>query len=192
MPRVSGSSRGRYWQFCVAGGRLYRLPIYGPSSKVMRTPSRPVSAANRPEALACARKIKCLFMDEGWQQPSRLVGIAAPQLGHSLRLIGMRVGGEGDRPPPPPLLLLQNPAIVAHSLTRRTSIEGCLSVPGERRRVLRYDAVLVEFQSPQDPTQTYQRRLFRGLASFVIQHELNHLEARPWWRSGLASRVGWT
>ena len=183
MPRLGGGNYYRYWHFWVVRGRLYQHPIYCPSSKVMQTPSRPISAANWPEALKCAQRIKCLLLDEGHRrrQP-RAIGIAAPQLGYNLRLIGMRMSNHH-------LLLLQNPTIMAHSPIRRASFEGCLSVPGEQRQVFRYNEVLVEFQTPNDPTRTYQRRLFRGLASFVIQHELNHLEARPWWRSSLGSRT---
>ncbi len=68
-----------------------------------------------------------------------------------------------------------NPKLVRHSAKTVTDWEGCLSIPGLRGRVPRYQAVEVEF------TARDGRRLRAEMTDFIariFQHEFDHICGR--------------
>ena len=95
------------------------------------------------------------------------VGLAAPQLGISQRLLVYRVGTES------PLIALVNPEVEWASRDEETMEEGCLSLPG----------VLVDVDRPVhvrvralDEEGNERRVEASGLEARVIQHEIDHLD----------------
>ena len=92
------------------------------------------------------------------------VGLAAPQVGVSLRVIVVDVG-EG-------LIELINPVIVA-SEGCETGTEGCLSIPGMYGDVERFTSVTVQGLDRQGEPITVQGS---GLLARALQHEIDHLE----------------
>ena len=92
------------------------------------------------------------------------VGLAAPQVGVSLRVVVIDVG-EG-------LIELINPEIVA-SEGCETGTEGCLSIPGMYGDVERFTAVTVQGIDRQGAPITVQGY---GLLARALQHEIDHLE----------------
>ena len=95
------------------------------------------------------------------------VGLAAPQLGVSQRLLVYRVG------PAAPVIALANPEIEWTSDDAEVFEEGCLSIPG----------VLVDVERPvhvrvcaQDEEGEKRRIEASGLEARVIQHEMDHLD----------------
>jgi peptide deformylase len=116
------------------------------------------------------------FDDSLRQQVSRMagimndalgVGLAAPQLGISQRLLVYRVG------PDAPLIALANPEIEWASDEREGSDEGCLSIPGVTVDVERPVHVRVRAQDEQGDPRSVEAS---GLEARVIQHELDHLD----------------
>jgi peptide deformylase len=116
------------------------------------------------------------FDDSRRQQVSRMagilndalgVGLAAPQLGISQRLLVYRVG------PDAPLIALANPEIEWASEEREGSDEGCLSIPGVTVDVERPIHVRVRAQDEQGEPRSVEAS---GLEARVIQHELDHLD----------------
>ena len=95
------------------------------------------------------------------------VGLAAPQLGISQRLLVYRVG------PDAPLVTLVNPEIEWSSDDREGSDEGCLSIPGVMVDVERPVYVRVRAQDEQGEARSVEAS---GLEARVIQHELDHLD----------------
>ncbi len=95
------------------------------------------------------------------------VGLAAPQLGISQRLLVYRVG------PDAPLVTLVNPEIEWSSDDREGSDEGCLSIPGVMVDVERPVHVRVRAQDEQGEARSVEAS---GLEARVIQHELDHLD----------------
>ncbi len=75
------------------------------------------------------------------------VGLAAPQVGVSQRLIVIEYGEEDDEEAPKKLYILANPEIVASSEQIVNGVEACLSVPGLVGEVERYLAVTVKGQN---------------------------------------------
>jgi peptide deformylase len=95
------------------------------------------------------------------------IGLAAPQLGISQRLLVYRVG------PDAPLIALANPEIEWTSDDVEAGEEGCLSIPGVAVDVERPVHVRVHAQDEHG-----ERRLVEasGLEARVIQHEMDHLD----------------
>jgi peptide deformylase len=95
------------------------------------------------------------------------VGLAAPQLGVSQRLLVYRVGPEA------PVIALANPELVWSSDKSETLDEGCLSIPGITVDVERPVFVRVE---GRDETGAERSVEASGLEARVIQHEMDHLD----------------
>jgi peptide deformylase len=95
------------------------------------------------------------------------VGLAAPQLGISQRLLVYRVG------PDAPLITLANPEIEWASDEREGSDEGCLSIPGVMVDVERPVFVRVRAQDEEGEPRSVEAS---GLEARVIQHEMDHLD----------------
>ena len=95
-------------------------------------------------------------------------GLAAPQVGLSLRLVVIDVSSGGTD-----LKIMANPVIVQRSAFEQASIEGCLSLPGREFNVVRANECVVEY----DDVDGISRELpCSGLLSIAVQHELDHLD----------------
>jgi len=102
------------------------------------------------------------------------VGIAAPQVGIGLRLFIVAPEPSLRYPKAPRMdpVAMINPVLVKHSKKVVTDWEGCLSIPGLRGRVPRYQSLEIEF------TDRAGRRLRGKLSGFVariFQHEFDHI-----------------
>jgi peptide deformylase len=94
------------------------------------------------------------------------IGLAAPQVGISLRL--MVVGEEKT----PEARALVNP-FIAEQGREVTSEEGCLSLPGIFAPVTRAEWVKLEAQDLEGKPVSIRAS---GLAARVYQHEMDHLD----------------
>ena len=103
----------------------------------------------------------------GIMQDAVGIGLAAPQLGISQRLLVYRVG------PDAPLIALANPELEWSSDELEPGEEGCLSIPGVAVDVERPVHVRVQARDEHG-----ERRLVEasGLEARVIQHEMDHLD----------------
>src|SRR5215204_777668 len=95
------------------------------------------------------------------------IGLAAPQLGISQRLLVYRIG------PDAPLIALANPEVEWHSRDEETLDEGCLSIPGITVAVERPVYVRVRALDEEGETRLVEAS---GLEARVIQHEIDHLD----------------
>lgn len=106
---------------------------------------------------------------------SKGVGIAAPQVARSLRLI-ILASHPTPRYPQAPLMELTamiNPRIISHGAETEKGWEGCLSVLGIRGLVPRYTKIAVEY------TNIHGQICYEQLTDFVariFQHEYDHLQ----------------
>lgn len=91
------------------------------------------------------------------------LGLAAPQVGQSLRIIVFR--GDVDQPPH----VLVNPEVVEFSHERTERLEGCLSLPRVMVPVERSLRVKVRAENG------YEAEL-RDSEARVVQHEIDHLD----------------
>ena len=95
------------------------------------------------------------------------VGLAAPQLGVSQRLLVYRVG------PDAPVVALANPEVEWASEDGETLDEGCLSIPGITVDVERPVHVRVRALDEEGDARVIEAS---GLEARVIQHEMDHLD----------------
>ncbi|MEA2331276.1 MAG: peptide deformylase [Thermoleophilaceae bacterium] len=95
------------------------------------------------------------------------VGLAAPQLGISQRLLVYRVG------PDAPLIVLANPELEWTSRDQELGEEGCLSIPGVTVDVDRPVHVRVRALDEEGEERLVEAS---GLEARVIQHEMDHLD----------------
>ena len=111
-------------------------------------------------ALLASRMIETMRTEVG-------VGLAAPQVGASLRLVVVDATAGRDKP-----LILVNPRVVDAS-GRDLAEEGCLSVPGINAKVRRRERVAVEYDTLEGRREGVEAD---GLLARVFQHELDHLD----------------
>ena len=98
------------------------------------------------------------------------IGLAAPQVGVTKRLLVMDcVKEEGETPRP---LVLINPAVTWESEDKATYEEGCLSIPDQYAEVERPSEVDVSWT---DLDGVARSERFGGLWATCVQHEIDHL-----------------
>mgnify|MGYP001816093045 CR=1 FL=1 len=97
------------------------------------------------------------------------IGLAAPQLGISQRLITMDCSAKDADPEP---VVLINPEVLWSSEEKNTYEEGCLSIPEQFADVERPAEVDVRWMDVDGGT--HERRL-DGLWATCVQHEIDHL-----------------
>jgi len=98
------------------------------------------------------------------------VGLAAPQVGKSVRLFVCDAarGEEASRP-----LILINPQVTEASKDTVIGEEGCLSIPGVYGDVERPAKVTVAYIDEEGDPQSLEAE---GLMAKCIQHEIDHLD----------------
>ncbi|BBK44709.1 peptide deformylase [Allostella vacuolata] len=98
------------------------------------------------------------------------IGLAAPQVGVSQRMLVLDLAREGE--PRTPMKVI-NPEIVWASDEDAEHNEGCLSVPEHYADVVRPAEVKVRYL---DETGARQEVHASGLLSTCLQHEMDHLD----------------
>lgn len=94
------------------------------------------------------------------------IGLAAPQVGVSLRIIIVDdERGSAALPLINPVITVKDGSVVGE--------EGCLSLPGIFGNVERAEWVKVEAQDGEGEPRSFEAR---GLRARVIQHEIDHLD----------------
>ncbi|QQG45265.1 MAG: peptide deformylase [Candidatus Sungiibacteriota bacterium] len=169
-------------------------PIVKEPSRVLRRKATEIPVGGIPTS-----RVQRLIsqMKEALKNTPDGVGLAAPQVGESLRIF--IVSGEAEeidkaekkgwqrskadsvsqKSEPPyekrdwKYYVFINPAVKKASSTKIEGPEGCLSVPGKYGAVQRHEKITVEAYDEQG------KKITRGASRFfarVMQHELDHLE----------------
>ena len=100
---------------------------------------------------------------------SKGIGLAAPQIGISQRLIVIDIEEiDADFPP----LALVNP-IITESSGEELGEEGCLSLPDFRAIVRRFTEISINAQNIDGQAVHFSAQ---GLMARVLQHEIDHLD----------------
>jgi peptide deformylase len=98
------------------------------------------------------------------------IGLSAPQVGDTRRIIVCDVAREGEDPQP---IRLVNPEIVWSSDEILINEEGCLSLPDHFAEVERPSDVRVRYLDENGESQEIEAG---GLLAACVQHEMDHLE----------------
>ncbi len=103
-------------------------------------------------------------------------GIAAPQIGVDLRVVIFGGTGKNPRYPDAPEIaftVLCNPVLQPLDAKCQAGWEGCLSVPGLRGEVPRFEHLRY---SGRDASGAEFARVVDGFHARVVQHEVDHLD----------------
>src|SRR5690554_5890029 len=101
------------------------------------------------------------------------VGLAAPQIGKSLRLFVIDTAPIEDEDQPEFKQAFVNPQIVEEEGEEWTFEEGCLSIPNVREDVDRKPNIRIKYF---DENWVAHEKEFDGFIARVIQHEYDHIE----------------
>ena len=101
------------------------------------------------------------------------VGLAAPQIAQSIRLVVVEYGDEEDEDAPKKLYVMVNPEIVEASEEMLIGVEACLSVTGLVGEVERHQKIVIKglnrFGKPAKVKA-------EGWLARIFQHEIDHLD----------------
>lgn len=112
------------------------------------------------------------------------VGLAAPQVGKSIRLFivdGSPFADDEEEEEPDPRAVgmvgfkkvFINPVITSETGDEWGFREGCLSIPKIREEVFRHETIQIEYYDEQF---VFHKETFDGYKARIIQHEYDHIE----------------
>lgn len=147
-----------------------KLSIYTFGSTVLRTETEKIDPSYPELGKLIEDMFETMYGAEG-------VGLAAPQIGHSIRLfiVDGRAGSKEDPSLADFKITFINPEIYDYGDEEELMNEGCLSVPGIHEDVYRPTSIKIRYL---DENFTEHDREFHGYTARVIQHEYDHLEAK--------------
>ena len=122
------------------------------------------------EITADMRRLASDMLETMYDAPG--IGLAAPQVGVTKRLIVMDCMKAPDAPRP---LILFNPVIIWVSDNLSTYEEGCLSIPEQYADVQRPDRATVTWM---DENGASRQETFDGIWATCVQHEIDHLNGK--------------
>ena len=134
------------------------LPISELPEPVLRQKAKKVSTID-----ASIKKLVA-DMQETLHDVDGRVGLAAPQIGVSLRVVVIGLPDEED-------LIMINPEIVKKKGERQVS-EGCLSLPGYMGELSRAETVTAKWKGLDGKEVRVKAE---GLLAQAIEHEIDHL-----------------
>lgn len=136
--------------------------------------AKPVEQFNQPQLFALIQDL------EDTMAAMQGAGIAAPQIGISERVVifGDKTNTQGSNPRYPdadvvPYTVLVNPEIMPLTESMVDGWEGCLSVPGMRGVVPRYEEI--HYRGYDQFGNKIDRKV-SGFHARVVQHECDHLD----------------
>ena len=128
----------------------------------LRRLSVPVESFNKELKALADKMIEIMYQSNG-------IGLAAPQVNQTIRLIVVDVSEDRSNP-----CIFINPKIKQPSGSVDSS-EGCLSVPEIRTTIKRYENITLEYQ---DLNGVRHEELLDDLLSICVQHEIDHLDGK--------------
>jgi peptide deformylase len=129
--------------------------------------ARPVEGFDTPELRRLVCDMKETMLSENG------VGLAAPQIGESLRIVVFGFDAGSPEAEELPYTVLINPVLAFPSEETEDDWEGCLSVPGLRAKIprrvrLRYTGFTLSGERIERDAEGFHAR--------VVQHECDHLD----------------
>jgi peptide deformylase len=128
---------------------------------VLRTPAEPVEEVTDEIRALIEDMFETMYAEDG-------VGLAAPQVGLSIRVIVVDPHEDGVKP-----VALVNPTVVERSVETAKGEEGCLSIPGVKDIVERPSHVTIEGLDRDGNVVRFEAD---ELQARVLQHEVDHLD----------------
>ena len=145
------------------------LQIAHMGNSILRAPTVKVEEPLTQESLELGENMVATIKEVGG------MGLSAPQVYKNLRLIVLHTRPNSRYPYAPQMdpIIMFNPEITWHSKDTSKDWEGCLSIPGIRVYIARYDKLYVAYRGVDGKKHEEQ---YEGFTARVIQHEMDHLE----------------
>ena len=146
------------------------LPIYIYGHPPLRRPTVDVAPADEGLEKLLQDMWETMYEADG-------IGLAAPQVGKSLRLFVVDASGFAGVDPACEGFkrAFINPRVIEWSTGQVTMTEGCLSIPGLHEEVTRPERVTIAYR---DETGIERVETLDGMRARVVQHEYDHVEGR--------------
>lgn len=143
-------------------------PIYTYGQPVLRKVAEPIDANYPNLSTVIGNMFETLYHSEG-------IGLAAPQIGLSIRLIVIDLAplSESKTELRDFKKILINAQILERSGEEVREEEGCLSLPGIHESVPRSNKIVIRYQ---DENFTEHTETYEGYTARVIQHEYDHID----------------
>ncbi|RNA65810.1 peptide deformylase [Prosthecochloris sp. ZM_2] len=138
------------------------ITIYG--DKVLHRKARSLKGGDAVDAELIGSMMESMRNASG-------IGLAAPQVGESLRLLVVDISEVQGYENAEPLVVI-NPHILAVN-GYNSMEEGCLSVPDVRGDVVRPSTIQLKYRDEHFEEHVGE---FSGLMARVLQHEIDHLD----------------
>jgi peptide deformylase len=142
---------------------MARLPILTAPDPRLKTKAKPVERVDEG-----VRRLMDDMLETMYAAPG--IGLAAPQVGVSKRVLVIDLAKEGEPPAP---MKLANPEIVWVSDEDAVFEEGCLSVPEHYAEVARPAAARIRYLDYENESREIEAS---GLLATCLQHEIDHLD----------------
>jgi peptide deformylase len=144
------------------------LPIYTYGQSVLRKDTETVDEQYPGLKQLIGDMFETMYNAEG-------VGLAAPQVGHAIRLLVIDADGiSADYAECKHFKrVMINPEIIENSKETISLEEGCLSFPGIHEKVARFADIRVRYR---DEHYAEKEETLAGFAARVVQHECEHLD----------------
>lgn len=125
---------------------------------ILRKTAKPISDFNDDLKKLAADMAEAMYNDDG-------IGLAAPQISQSLRLVIVGTG-HGQ------YMAYVNPEISFFSKEKISTDEGCLSLPKIFGTVVRSKKIHIKYY---DLNGKLKKEKIKGMGAIVLQHEIDHL-----------------
>lgn len=148
-----------------------KLPIYLYGHSVLRQEAAPITADNSGELKKLVDDMfETMYAAEG-------CGLAAPQIGKSIRLVVIDADVLGDEYPECKgrKFVLINPEVTILEGEEVGRNEGCLSLPGLSENVNRVEHIRLKWL---DEEMNPHEEEMSGFLARIVQHECDHLDGK--------------
>ena len=143
---------------------IYPITVYG--DPVLRKIAEPITKDLKDLKGFIKNMYDTMYHSDG-------VGLAAPQVGQSVRIFVVDTTTDDENEPAGIIKAFINPVILEKTGDEWALNEGCLSLPEIREDVMRPETVRIKYQ---DENFKEYEETYSGFTSRVIQHEYDHLE----------------
>lgn len=143
---------------------IYPVTVFG--DPILRKKAEPITEDFEDLKGFIQNMFETMYTSDG-------VGLAAPQVGQSIRIFVLDTITDEEDEPVGIKKAFINPEIIEIYGDKWVMNEGCLSVPEIREDVLRPEFVRIKYH---DENFVEHEETFSGFTARVIQHEYDHLE----------------
>ncbi len=142
---------------------VYPIVMYG--DPVLKKKTKPIKPGSIDVKSLAEDMFETMYAANG-------VGLAAPQIGQSVRLFIIDTSQMDDEEVGDFKQVFINPEIISENGEEWIFEEGCLSIPNIREDVERKDTVKIRYMDEQ---WEEHEEVFSGIVARILQHEYDHI-----------------